>query len=64
MRYKGEIKGFVEDAKTMQVYERDFLVHYTGDKMGKTLSIGDIKTGVQYSIPFDGIYKIITGGKR
>jgi hypothetical protein len=43
----------------------DFYVNYTSDEKGKTLSIGDTLTGVQFSIPFDMIEKEITAnGKK
>ena len=36
-----------------------FFVQYTSDKFGKTLSIGDEQTGVNYQIPAERVIKEI-----
>lgn len=63
MEYKGEIDGLRQDANSMTSEMKRFSIDYTADKIGKTLSIGDLETGIQYTIPFDALSKII-GGKR
>ena len=39
-----------------------FVVRYTDDEVGKSLSIADERSGVMFQIPFDAIYKDITKG--
>lgn len=63
MKYRGEIDGLRQDTKTMRSEMKRFSIDYTSDRIGKTLSIGDLETGIQYTIPFDALSKII-GGKR
>lgn len=63
MKYRGEIFGLRQDTKTMTFETKRFSIDYTSDRIGKTLSIGDLETGIQYTIPFDSLSKII-GGKR
>lgn len=63
MKYRGEIDGLWQESKTMTSKMKRFSIDYTADKIGKTLSIGDLETGIQYTIPFDALSKII-GGKR
>lgn len=62
MRYSGEVKGFRNDTLTLKMKPCKFAIDYTADLIGKTLSITDMETNIQYTIPFDGLYKII-GGK-
>ena len=55
------IEGFRNEHITNKLFNKTkFQVDYTADKIGKTLSIADTKTGIQFSIPFDVIYKEIT----
>lgn len=63
MKYRGEIQGLRADALTGKMEKIDFAIDYTADAIGKTLSIGDMETNIQYTIPFDDLYKII-GGKQ
>ena len=39
---------------------KKFVVRYTSDMRGKSLSIADEVSGVMFQIPFDQIYKEIT----
>lgn len=39
---------------------KKFVVRYSDDEMGKTLSISDEKSGVMFSIPFEEILKDMT----
>ncbi len=63
MKYRGEIFGLRQDTNAMRAEMTRFSIDYTTDGRGKTLSIGDLETGIQYTIPFDALSKII-GGKR
>lgn len=61
MRGIWTIEGFRNEHNQNMLFQKaKFQVNYTSDTFGKTLSIADIKTGVQFSIPFDAIYKEIT----
>ena len=65
MRGQYKITGFLNDhnkKKYMQV--KDFIVNLTVDKLGATLSIGDDETGIQYTIPIDGILREIKRANR
>jgi hypothetical protein len=44
-----------------QFMNKKFVVRYTSDKVGKSLSIADEKSGVMFQIPFDAIYREIMG---
>ena len=60
MRFVGKIKGFRNDHRTGELFqETEFQINYTSDLHGKTLSIADFNTEVQYSIPFDKILNVI-----
>lgn len=63
MKYRGEVFGLRQDTNAMKSEIKRFSIDYTSDRIGKTLSIGDLETGIQYTIPFDALSKII-GGKR
>ncbi len=41
-----------------------FVVRYTADKIGKSLSIADEENGVMFQIPMDRISKEISEGKE
>lgn len=61
MRGCWDVKGFRNDHMNNNLFNKTtFQVNYTADKIGKTLSIADKETGIQFSIPFDAIYKEIT----
>jgi len=66
MRKRWKVKGLSSNVKRGPLLQKaDFYVNYTSDEKGKTLSIGDTLTGVQFSIPFDMIEKEITAnGKK
>ena len=70
MRGTWNIKGLVfttaPQPKTAQgMREKQFVVRYTADNIGKSLSIADEKSGVMFQIPFDGIYaEIMKDAKR
>lgn len=60
MRFVGKIKGFRNDHHTGELFQAtEFQINYTSDLHGKTLSIADLNTEVQYSIPFDKIFNVI-----
>lgn len=59
MKYIGEIEGLRMDVLTGKIEKVVFAIDYTADSIGKTLSIGDMESKIQYTIPFDGLYKII-----
>lgn len=61
MRFKTHVNGLKQDINTMTMKKCKFIIHYTHDAIGETLSIGDPETGIQYSISFDGIHKLIRG---
>lgn len=63
MKYRGEIQGLRADVLTGKIEKVEFAIDYTADAIGKTLSIGDMETNIQYTIPFDELFKII-GGNR
>lgn len=59
-RFFVKTKGFVNNVNNFNSFKiTNFQVNYTEDNHGKTLSIGDLNTGNQYSIPFDFILKKI-----
>lgn len=60
MRFSGDINGIWHNVKHGVSKPNKFAVEYTADKIGKTLSIGNLETGDMFSIPFDELYKIIT----
>ena len=64
MMFRKEVTGLIQDVEESRVKPRQLIVHYTSDEFGKSLSIGDIKTNLQFQIPFDELYKIITGGEE
>lgn len=52
--------GIINDIDKMKVGQLvQFQVNITIDNVGATLSIGDLESGIQYSIPFDQILKDI-----
>lgn len=52
--------GFINDIEKMKVGQLvQFQVNITIDNIGATLSIGDLESGIQYSIPFDQMLKDI-----
>lgn len=63
---KGVLHTTAPQPKTAQgMREKQFLVIYTADSIGKSLSIADEKSGVMFQIPFDGIYaEIMKDAKR
>ena len=63
MRYSGDINGIWHNVNHGISEPYKFAVEYTSDKLGKSLSIGNLDTGDMFQIPFDSLYKIITGGK-
>ena len=64
MRFVGTIQGFRNDHNNNDFFNiTTFQVNYTADQKGKTLSLADTETGIQFSIPFDGILKAINRGK-
>lgn len=60
MRYSGDITGIWHNVKHGVSNPHIFAVEYTSDKIGKSLSIGNLQTGDMFQIPFDELYKIIT----
>lgn len=51
--------GFLNDINEMKGQVAQFQVNITIDTIGATLSIGNLESGIQYSIPFDQILKDI-----
>lgn len=51
--------GFKNDTNEMKGEIAQYQVNITIDNIGATLSIVDINTGIQYTIPFDEILKDI-----
>lgn len=47
-----------------RIMKKRFCVRYTSDKVGKSLSIADEKSGVMFQVPFDTLYEEIIGGKE
>ena len=45
--------------KFLGMHKKKFVVRYTSDEIGKSLSIADEKSGVMFQIPFDSILKQI-----
>lgn len=66
MRFSGDIHGIWHNTKHGVMEAHTFAVEYTSDKLGKSLSIGNLQTGDMFQIPFDELYKIITskGGNK
>lgn len=55
------LSGFRNDFNNNEMFKSTkFQINYTSDNHGKTLSIGDLETNIQFSIPFNDIYKEIT----
>lgn len=63
MRFSGYIKGVWCNIKHGVMQEHTFTVDYTADKIGKSLSIGNLETGDMFTIPFDELYSIINKSK-
>ncbi len=64
MKATWNIEGIVfttsPQPKTAQgMHQKKFVVRYTSDQIGKSLSIADEKSGVMFQIPFDALYKEI-----
>lgn len=60
MRYTGVIEGFVVDFNSGKSPDlTKILVNYTSDSIGKTLSLGSELYGIQISIPYDQLIKIL-----
>lgn len=57
MRATWKIKGLV--GTNLGMITKDFVVRYTSDNIGKSLSIADEANGVMFQIPFDAVYKEI-----
>lgn len=51
--------GLKNDTNEMKGEIAQYQVNITIDNIGATLSIGDLNTGIQYTIPFDEILKDI-----
>ena len=51
--------GMKNDTNEMKGEIAQYQVNITIDNIGATLSIGDMNTGIQYTIPFDEILKDI-----
>lgn len=51
--------GLKNDVNEMKGELAQYRVNITIDNVGATLSIGDMNTGIQYTIPFDEILKDI-----
>lgn len=59
MRFIGKVDGFVNDFNNGKLFQKKRIqVNYTADNIGKTLSLGT-EDGLQISIPFDEILKVI-----
>ena len=63
MRFSGDIDGIWHNTKHGVMQPHKFAVEYTSDKIGKSLSIGNLDTGDMFQIPFDELYKLINSSK-
>ena len=63
MRFSGDIKGIWHNVNHGVSKPQEFAIEYTADKIGKSLSIGNLETGDMFQIPFDELYKIINSAK-
>ena len=59
MRKVYNILGLKNDTNVMKGEVAQYQVNITIENIGATLSIGDINSGIQYSIPFDEMLKDI-----
>lgn len=59
MRKVYNILGLKNDTNAMKGEIAQYQVNITIENIGATLSIGDINSGIQYSIPFDEMLKDI-----
>lgn len=70
MRFSGEVCGIVskidnQDKRKPPTFEmKQICIDYTADNIGKTLSLSSIEDGIQISIPFDRMEKIIKKGGK
>lgn len=53
MEHVTVVNGLLYDAKNDLITHRQVIVHITNDELGKSLSIRDNTTGVQYTIAMD-----------
>lgn len=58
-----KVEGLLFKTRTMRMRRKEFFVRYTSDEIGKSLSIADEVNGIMFQVPFDEIYKAITGGE-
>ena len=62
-----ELEGIVfldKNQKYAGMHRKKFIVRYTSDNIGKSLSIADERSGVMFQIPFDSIYEQIQEAKN
>lgn len=50
-----EMQGIISNMNTMEFEPAELLVGISNDKLGRSISIGDEKTGITYQIPFEPI---------
>ena len=69
MRGTWKVKGILhitspQPLEHRGMHPKNYVVRYTADNLGKSLSMADENNGVMFQIPFDGIYnEIIKGGR-
>lgn len=54
-----EMQGIISNMNTMEFEPAELLVGISNDKLGRSISIGDEKTGITYQIPFEPIAKYL-----
>ncbi len=54
-----EMQGIISNMNTMEFEPAELLVGISNDKLGRSISIGDEKTGITYQIPFEPIAQFL-----
>lgn len=57
-----KIRGFILPPRSNRLYDADLEVRISNDKRGRTLSVGDIRLDLQFTIPItDEMLQQLTG---
>ena len=59
MKLQRYVEGIVCNTKTMKFKTEKLYVQYTDDEYGKSLSITNPESGLQFHIPFGHLIKLI-----
>ena len=63
MRGIYKVRGYYNDHKNDHFFEeRDFQINVTIDRVGATMSVGDLQSEIQYTIPIDWLIREIKKG--